>query len=154
MCKSDAEKIAFILNKHEQAYRRLMPVYMFLNIGFWISPILLIVSLFLCIFNNEYLIVGLCIAWIAFYFIFIFAYFSKYFFTLNRKNLLYLMDITKGSPDAKQELLNRLLSGKRMTGRDEMDINRILKTKEEMKILQSDLNNIREFIDDKRARGK
>ncbi|MGT5861136.1 hypothetical protein ACRW7V_26480, partial [Escherichia coli] len=33
------------------------------------------------------------------------------------------------SPDAKQELLERLLSGKRMTGRDEMDIKRILKSK-------------------------
>ncbi|MCI3736601.1 hypothetical protein MQA00_22360, partial [Escherichia coli] len=37
-------------------------------------------------------------------------------------------------------LLERLLSGKRMTGRDEMDIKRILKTKEA-------LDNIRNFID-------
>ncbi|CAK0760137.1 hypothetical protein FGAF829_45400 (plasmid) [Escherichia coli] len=51
-----------------------------------------------------------------------------------------LMDLAKDSPDAKQELLERLLSGKRMTGRDEMDIKRILKTKEA-------LDNIRNFID-------
>lgn len=50
------------------------------------------------------------------------------------------MDLAKDSPDAKQELLERLLSGKRMTGRDEMDIKRILKTKEA-------LDNIRNFID-------
>ncbi len=31
MSKSDAEKIEFILNKHEQAYRRLKPVYTFLE---------------------------------------------------------------------------------------------------------------------------
>ncbi|HDW7644935.1 TPA: hypothetical protein RM328_004843 [Escherichia coli] len=52
------------------------------------------------------------------------------------------MDLTKDSPDAKQDLLDHLLSGKRMTGRDEMDIKRILKTKEA-------LNNIRKFLDKK-----
>ncbi|MGL9559108.1 hypothetical protein Q7I67_23085, partial [Escherichia coli] len=29
-CDSEAEKILFILNKHERAYRRLIPVYIFL----------------------------------------------------------------------------------------------------------------------------
>ncbi|MDU5851230.1 MAG: hypothetical protein E6Z42_09845 [Bifidobacterium bifidum] len=67
-------------------------------------------------------------------------YFVKYFFPLDREDLLNLMDLAKDSPDAKQELLERLLSGKRMTGRDEMDIKRILKTKEA-------LDNIRNFID-------
>ncbi len=155
MCKSDEEKIAFILNKHERAYRQLKPVYIFLKIGFWISPVLLIVYLFLCIFDNKFLRVGFCIVWTVFYFISIFAYVPKYFFTLNRENLFYLMDITKGSPDAKQELLNRILSGKRMTEQDEMDIKRILKTKKkEEKILQSELHNIRAFLDEKKAKGK
>lgn len=31
MNKSDSEKIEFILNKQEQAYRRLKPVYTFLE---------------------------------------------------------------------------------------------------------------------------
>lgn len=66
--------------------------------------------------------------------------FVKYFFPLDREDLLNLMDLAKDSPDAKQELLERLLSGKRMTGRDEMDIKRILKTKEA-------LDNIGNFID-------
>ncbi len=66
--------------------------------------------------------------------------FVKYFFPLDREDLLKLMELAKDSPDAKQELLERLLSGKRMTGRDEMDIKRILKTKEA-------LDNIRNFID-------
>lgn len=70
----------------------------------------------------------------------LFKYFVKYFFPLDREDLLKLMDLAKDSPDAKQELLERLLSGKRMTGRDEMDIKRILKTKEA-------LDNIRNFID-------
>ncbi len=71
---------------------------------------------------------------------FAFRVFCKYFFPLDREDLLNLMDLAKDSPDAKQELLERLLSGKRMTGRDEMDIKRILKTKEA-------LDNIRNFID-------
>ena len=152
MCDSEAEKILFILNKHERAYRRLKPVYMFLKIGFWISPVLLIVYLFLCIFCTEYFRIGFSIVCAAFYFLFIFAYFSKYFFTLNRANLLYLMDITRDSPAVKQEVLNRLLSGKRMTRGDEMDICRLLKTKEEEKIRQSELNNIRGILDEKRRR--
>lgn len=82
------------------------------------------------------------IAWTAYYFLSLFKYFVKYFFPLNREDLLNLMELAKDSPDAKQELLDRLLTGKRMTGRDEMDIKRILKTKEA-------LNNIRKFLDKK-----
>lgn len=140
MCDSEAEKILFILNKHERAYRRLIPVYIFLAIVLWILPILLIVYLYFCIVDNEFLRIGFCIAWTAYYFLSLFKYFVKYFFPLDREDLLNLMDLAKDSPDAKQELLERLLSGKRMTGRDEMDIKRILKTKEA-------LDNIRNFID-------
>ncbi|EHH5054193.1 hypothetical protein K2891_004392 [Escherichia coli] len=71
-----------------------------------------------------------------------FCNFVKYFFPLDREDLLNLMDLTKDSPDAKQDLLDHLLSGKRMTRRDKMDIKRILKTKEA-------LNNIRKFLDKK-----
>lgn len=134
MCDSEAEKILFILNKHERAYRCQYPVYIFLAIVLWILPILLIICLHFCIG------IGFCIAWTAYYFLSLFEYFVKYFFPLDREDLLNLMDLAKDSPDAKQELLERLLSGKRMTGRDEMDIKRILKTKEA-------LDNIRNFID-------
>lgn len=130
MCDSEAEKILFILNKHEREYRLLIPVYIFLAIVLWILPILLIVYLYFCIVDNEFLRIGFCIAWTAYYFLSLFKYFVKYFFPLDREDLLNLMDLAKDSPDAKQELLERLLSGKRMTGRDEMDIKRILKTKE------------------------
>ena len=130
MCDSEAEKILFILNKHERAYRRLIPVYIFLAIVLWILPILLIVYLYFCIVDNEFLRIGFCIAWTAYYFLSLFKYFVKYFFPLDREDLLKLMDLAKDSPDAKQ----------RMTGRDEMDIKHILKTKEA-------LDNIRNFID-------
>lgn len=36
MCDSEAEKILFILNKHEREYRLLIPVYIFLAIVLWI----------------------------------------------------------------------------------------------------------------------
>ena len=124
MCDSEADKILFILNKHERAYRWLYPVYIFLAIVLWILPILLIIYL------HFRIGIGFCIAWTAYYFLSLFEYFVKYFFPLDREDLLNLMDLAKDSPDAKQELLERLLSGKRMTGRDEMDIKRILKTKE------------------------
>ncbi|EBJ9949175.1 TPA: hypothetical protein P7U41_005133 [Escherichia coli] len=134
MCDSEADKILFILNKHERAYRWLYPVYIFLAIVLWILPILLIIYL------HFRIGIGFCIAWTAYYFLSLFEYFVKYFFPLDREDLLNLMDLAKDSPDAKQELLERLLSGKRMTGRDEMDIKRILKTKEA-------LDNIGNFID-------
>lgn len=46
--------------------------------------------------------------------IFLLHYFPN-FFILNFQSLLKLMDATKDSPDVKQDLLNRLFSGKRMT---------------------------------------
>ncbi|MCS1554323.1 hypothetical protein MWL43_23880 [Escherichia coli] len=133
-------RLVFQFPIRERAYRRLIPVYIFLAIVLWILPILLIVYLYFCIVDNEFLRIGFCIAWTAYYFLSLFKYFVQYFFPLDREDLLKLMDLAKDSPDAKQELLERLLSGKRMTGRDEMDIKRILKTKEA-------LDNIRNFID-------
>ena len=44
---------------------------------------------------------------------------------LSRQSLLQLMRLTEDVPDARQELLNRLLSGKKLTGRDEQDIRRL-----------------------------
>ncbi|WP_252100055.1 hypothetical protein, partial [Escherichia coli] len=96
MCDSEAEKILFILNKHERAYRCQYPVYIFLAIVLWILPILLIIYLHFCIG------IGFCIAWTAYYFLSLFEYFVKYFFPLDREDLLNLMDLAKDSPDAKQ----------------------------------------------------
>ncbi len=52
MSKSDADKIVFILNKHEQACRRLKPVYTVLELAFWISVVLLIIY----ISGNNYVL--------------------------------------------------------------------------------------------------
>lgn len=148
MSKSDADKIVLILNKHEQACRRLKPVYTVLELAFWISVVLLIIY----ISGNNYVLTAfLCFAWTVFWVIFLLHYFPKVFFILDRQSLLNLMEATKDSPDVKQELLNRLFSGKRMTGRDEMDISRLLRTNEEEKIRQSELNIIRNFTDEQQS---
>ncbi|EAA5276316.1 TPA: hypothetical protein J4Q69_001742 [Escherichia coli] len=146
MSKSGAEKIQFILNNHEQAYRRLKPVYTFLELASWISVVLLII--YLSGKNHVLTAAFLCFAWTAFWVLFLLHYFPKVFFILDRQSLLNLMEATKDSPDVKQELLNRLFSRKRMTGRDEMDICRLLRKNEEEKIRQSELNIIRNFIDE------
>lgn len=146
MSKSGAEKIQFILNNHEQAYRRLKPVYTFLELASWISVVLLII--YLSGKNHVLTAAFLCFAWTAFWVLFLLHYFPKVFSILDRQSLLNLMEATKDSPDVKQELLNRLFSGKRMTGRDEMDICRLLRKNEEEKIRQSELNIIRNFIDE------
>lgn len=44
---------------------------------------------------------------------------------LSRQELLRLMRLTEDVPDVRQELLNRLFSGKKLTGRDEQDILRL-----------------------------
>ncbi|CSH80125.1 ProQ/FINO family [Shigella sonnei] len=41
------------------------------------------------------------IAWTAYYFLSLFKYFVKYFFPLDREDLLKLMELAKDSPDAK-----------------------------------------------------
>ena len=45
--------------------------------------------------------------------------------TLSRKPGAVHMRLTEDVPDVRQELLNRLLSGKKLTGRDEQDIRRL-----------------------------
>lgn len=110
MCDSEAEKILFILNKHERAYRRLKPVYTFLELASWISVVLLII--YLSGKNHVLTAAFLCFAWTAFWVLFLLHYFPKVFFILDRQSLLNLMEATKDSPDVKQELLNRLFRKK------------------------------------------
>lgn len=144
--RTEPQNISVPEINHEQAYRRLKPVYTFLELASWISVVLLII--YLSGKNHVLTAAFLCFAWTAFWVLFLLHYFPKVFFILDRQSLLNLMEATKDSPDVKQELLNRLFSGKRMTGRDEMDICRLLRKNEEEKIRQSELNIIRNFIDE------
>ncbi|MCV5540446.1 hypothetical protein OFN30_34490, partial [Escherichia coli] len=59
------------------------------------------------------------------FFIFFFTLLPESLMVLSRQSLLQLMRLTEDVPDVRQELLNRLLSGKKLTGRDEQDIRRL-----------------------------
>lgn len=69
---------------------------------------------------------------------------------LSRQTLLRLMRLTEDAPDARQELLNRLLSGKKLTGRDEKDIRRLwwekMDAMQESATRQREQDAIRKFI--------
>lgn len=69
---------------------------------------------------------------------------------LSRRKLLHLICLTEDVPDARQELLNRLLSGKKLTGRDEEDIRRLWQERqdeaEESETRQREQDAIRKFI--------
>lgn len=63
MCDPEAEKILFILNKHEWAYRPLKPVYTSLELAFCISAVLLIIY----ISGKNYMLTAFfCFAWTVF----------------------------------------------------------------------------------------
>ena len=69
---------------------------------------------------------------------------------LSRQSLLQLMRLTEDVPDVRQELLNRLLSGK-LTGRDEQDIRRLWQEKvdamQESATRQREQDTIRKFTE-------
>ncbi|EFF0233802.1 hypothetical protein CCV42_005105, partial [Escherichia coli] len=70
---------------------------------------------------------------------------------LSRQELLRLMRLTEDVPDVRQELLNRLLSGKKLTGRDEQDIRRLWQEKvdamQESATRQREQDTIRKFTE-------
>lgn len=101
MSKSGAEKIQFILNNHEQAYRRLKPVYTFLELASWISVVLLII--YLSGKNHVLTAAFLCFAWTAFWVLFLFALFPKSF--------LYSRSSESAQPHGGHQRLTRCKAG-------------------------------------------
>lgn len=77
---------------------------------------------------------------------------------LSRQELLRLMRLTEDedAPDAKQELLNRLLSGKKLTGRDEKDIRRLwlenMDAIHKSATRQSEQETIQKFVGDDKSK--
>ncbi|HAH2030691.1 TPA: hypothetical protein GLX13_18385 [Escherichia coli] len=123
MRKSDAEKIDLILDEHERVFRKQRPLYMALGNGALITGISCVVAAF-CV-HGTYLkilftFVACCCAVCSF--LFCFTSLPELRMVLSRQTLLQLMRLTEDSPDARLELLNRLLSGKRLTGLDEKEI--------------------------------
>ncbi|WP_097518798.1 hypothetical protein [Escherichia coli] len=85
------------------------------------------------------------------FFIFFFTLLPESLMVLSRQSLLQLMRLTEDVPDARQELLNRLLSGKKLTGRDEQDIRRLWQEKvdamQESATRQREQDTIRKFTE-------
>ena len=123
MHKSENEKIDFILDEHERISRKQGSLCMALGKGFLVIAILCGVATF-CVSGLYLKSLCLSVACCCGVFSRIFNYYSvpeESRMVLSRQELLRLMRLTEDVPDVRQELLNRLLSGKKLTGRDEQD---------------------------------
>ncbi|EEX1012826.1 hypothetical protein D3990_005409, partial [Escherichia coli] len=69
---------------------------------------------------------------------------------LSRQELLWLMSLTEDCPDMHQELLNRLLSGKKLTGLDKREIRSLwwekMDAMQESATRQHEQDTLRTFI--------
>lgn len=120
MHKSENEKIDFILDEHERIFRKQGSLCMALGKGFLVIAILCGVATF-CVSGLYLKSLCLSVACCCGVFSRIFNYYSvpeESRRVLSRQELLWLMSLTEDCPDMHQELLNRLLSGKKLTGLD------------------------------------
>lgn len=128
MDKSDEEKTGYILDEHERIFRKQASLYTVLGILNLIICLLCVVATF-CVSvilpesHLKYQLFSFTILCMVCSFI---IYYYTRHMVLNRQELLRLMRLTEGAPDVKQELLNRLLSGKILTYWDEKDIRRLI----------------------------
>ncbi|HDX6790030.1 TPA: hypothetical protein RPO73_004986 [Escherichia coli] len=124
MHKSENEKIDFILDEHERIFRKQGSLCMALGKGFLVIAILCGVATF-CVSGLYLKSLCLSVACCCGVFSRIFNYYSvpeESRRVLSRQELLWLMSLTEDCPDMHQELLNRLLSGKKLTGLDKREI--------------------------------
>ncbi|EPA4277267.1 hypothetical protein ACQ3XQ_004703 [Escherichia coli] len=153
MNKSDAEKIDLILDEHEKTFKKQNHLYIMLGNGLFITCILCMIITFcvsgtylkyLCLFLVSSCAVCGCI----FYY---YTLLPRSRMVLNRQEVLRLIRLTEDIPDARQELLNHLLSGKKLTGRDEEDIRRLWQEKmdaiNKSVTRQSEQETIQKFVE-------
>lgn len=153
MHKSETEKIDFILDEHQQIYRRQNRIYVILEFCTFIAWILCIIAAFgVDVIYLKILFTVLACCGAVFCFICFFTLLPESFIALDRQTLLQLMRLTEDVPDARQELFNRLLSGKKLTGRDLKDIRRLWLEKmdamQESATRQREQDTIRQFTDE------
>ncbi|EDC6331423.1 TPA: hypothetical protein ACIYY1_004663 [Escherichia coli] len=152
MHKSENEKIDFILDEHQQIYRRHNQINNILAYCACIAWIPCIIAAFGVdgIYLKILFAVLACCGAVCF-FIFFFTLLPESRMVLSRQELLRLMRLTEDVPDVRQELLNRLLSGKKLTGRDEQDIRRLWQEKvdamQESATRQREQDTIRKFTE-------
>lgn len=149
MHKSDAEKIDLILDEHEQTYESQKQSEIILTLLSIIAP-------FVYAMLVRYLDVPLPAEFIpvlilagAGYLLYRYAFRDRHQ-VLSRQTLLQLMRLTEDSPDARLELLNRLLSGRKLTGLDEREIRSLWwksrSDAEESETRQREQDAIRTFV--------
>lgn len=123
MHKSEAEKIDFILDEHERIYLRQYRIYNIVTFFAFISCLPCIIAVFsVDVIYLQILFAVLACCGAVGGVICCFTLLPESRMVLSRQGLLQLMRLTEDVPDARQELLNRLLSGKKLTGLDEMEI--------------------------------
>ncbi|EHD0027527.1 hypothetical protein JYY64_004274 [Salmonella enterica subsp. houtenae serovar 50:g,z51:-] len=155
MHKSEAEKIDFILDEHQQIYRRHNRINNILAFCACIAWIPCTIAAYGVdgIYLKILAVLACCGA--ACFFIFFFTLLPESLMVLSRQSLLQLMRLTEDVPDARQELLNRLLSGKKLTGRDEKDIRRLWQEKvdamQESATRQREQDTIRKFTEENKS---
>ncbi|EPY9259273.1 hypothetical protein ACXHW0_004701 [Escherichia coli] len=141
-----------MLDEHQQIYRRHNRIDNILAFFACIAWIPCIIAAFGVdgIYLKILFAVLTCCGAVCF-FIFFFTLLPESLMVLSRQSLLQLMRLTEDVPDARQELLNRLLSGKKLTGRDEKDIRRLWQEKvdamQESATRQREQDTIRKFTE-------
>ncbi len=152
MHKSDAEKMDFILDEHDQAFLRQSRIATVQIILLIIVGVVSAVVVAVKVPQFAFIILGILYGTamiVGFYIVFVWISPAS-FIVLSRRKLLHLICLTEDVPDARQELLNRLLSGKKLTGRDEEDIRRLWQERqdeaEESETRQREQDAIRKFI--------
>ncbi len=156
MHKSEAEKIDSILDEHQQIYRRQNRIYNILAFCAYIEWIPCIIAAFGVdgIYLKILFAVLACCGAVG-CFICCLTLLPESLMVLSRQSLLQLMRLTEDVPDARQELLNRLLSGKKLTGRDEKDIRRLWQEKvdamQASATRQREQDTIRKFAEESKS---
>ncbi|HCB8752170.1 TPA: hypothetical protein M2H70_003648 [Escherichia coli] len=152
MNKSDAEKIDLILDEHQQIYHRhnrIDNILAFFACIAWIPCIIAAFGVNGIYLKILFAVLACCGA--VCFFIFFFTLLPESLMVLSRQSLLQLIRLTEDIPDARQELLNRLLSGKKLTGRDEEDIRRLWQEKmdaiNKSVTRQSEQETIQKFVE-------
>ena len=144
MHKSEAEKIDSILDEHQQNN-----ILAYCACIAWIPCIIAAFGVDGIYLKILFAVLACCGA--VCFFIFFFTLLPESLMVLSRQSLLQLMRLTEDVPDARQELLNRLLSGKKLTGRDEQDIRRLWQEKvdamQESATRQREQDTIRKFTE-------
>lgn len=153
MHKSDAEKIEFLIDKHDRIYRRQFRLFNRLGVLSFITGVLSVIT---ALFSTSLLLkytlcVVICVCLI--YLVFMFFCLDRYI-ALSRQTLLWLMGLVEDTADVRRELLHRLLSGKTLTGRDEDDILRLWwENSNEVEALatrQREQDAIRKFVEEEK----